>query len=214
MLKELIKGDSVGLFDFKHGNQHLSKLLSKIFLYHRDLLQKRVQVNIEILVIINLIQLLLENYLHNHQPQSKHVSFLEVYFRAFVSLRKRCDQLGRQVDSFKVVFVQNLIVWPVGFFLANDSPPGIVSYSSIPDSDVSSIDGHFRNAFDDGEELIVVLGADVFEESEGGEEDVIGSDEVMERGAMRWYSGVLGFTKTKLHVLETDVLDRAVDGAD
>jgi hypothetical protein len=79
---------------------------------------------------------------------------------------------------------------------------------------MAAFNGHFRNALDNGKQLIVILRADIFEKDKVGEQQVIGPDEVMQGRSMGRYGSVLGLAEEELHVLETDVLDRAVNGAD
>lgn len=214
LLKKFIESDSVGLVDFKHGDEDLSELFSEVFLDHGDFFQERVEINVEIFIIINFIKLFLENHFNDHEAQGKNVGFFEVNFGVFVALWKGCDQLRGKVHSIKIIFIQDLVIRPVGLLLSDNTPSCVVANSAIPNADMAAFNGHFRNALDNGKQLIVILRADIFEKDKVGEQQVIGPDEVMQGRSMGRYGSVLGLAEEELHVLETDVLDRAVNGAD
>jgi hypothetical protein len=122
--------------------------------------------------------------------------------------------LRGKVHSIKVIFIQDLVIRPVGLLLSDNTPSCVVANSPIPDADMATFNGHFRNTLDNGKQLIVILRADIFEKDEVGEQQVIGPDEVMQGRSMGRYGCILGLAKEELHVLETDVLDRSVNGAD
>jgi hypothetical protein len=108
-------------------------------------------------IIVDLIEFLLENHFDNHDTQSKYVSFFEINPWILVILGEGNHELWGQVYSFGIIFIENLKVRPVSLFFSDDSPSGIVGYSSVSDTNISSLDSHLRNTLDDRQKVVIIL---------------------------------------------------------
>lgn len=210
--QNLSKVESVFLLNLEHADEQAGHLVSELFLDALQLLQQGVQSDLEGLVVVDVRNILPENYLHQDQPQGKHVCLRNIKFRALAVLRKSNHLLRRKVHSFNQVLLEDLLVRPIDVLFPHYPPPVSVGDSLMPHSDLSSLDGHLADSLDDLQQIYEGLGADLLEEFEVGEEESVGDDEVVEgHGVGRIFIDALG--DVELHALVLDALELSVDGA-
>jgi hypothetical protein len=71
--KELLEIQSVLLFDLQHSNYHTAYLLPEFLLYPLELLQQRIQTDLEGLIVVDIGEVLPEDNLHQHESKSKYI---------------------------------------------------------------------------------------------------------------------------------------------
>lgn len=210
--QQVLEVQPVLLLDLQHPDEHAGHLLSKLLLDALQLLQQRVQPDLEVLVVVDVRQALPEDDLHQHESECEYVGLGGVVLGIGPVLREGDHLLRREIDALDVALLVYLLVSPSGLAFAHHAPAIPVGNALLADADGLAVERHLADALDDLEEFLEGGGADVLEEHEVGHEEVVGEDEIVDGHGVRSVA-VLAFADVELHALVADALEVAVDGA-
>lgn len=152
-----------------------------------------------------------EHDFHEHEPQSKDVCLEGVAAWHGSVLGEGDHLLGREVNSLDHSLVENLLVVPVDWQLADYAPAHVVADAAVGDAERAVVQGHFGDAADDREQVGQVGRTEVLEEGEIGEDEVFGQHQVVDRGGVGGFLGV-ALGDVEVHAFVAHALQGSVDG--